>query len=129
MIFLSPNKPFSQVSKFLTMQAYAKPHYLALGLTEDDRAIEDIEKEEDPEITLRDLERLDPLRRSLRIAEKAENLNATAGRASNLNCDYLAITKELDKFASGVLTQCKSMEEVTVLLEHRPARNNKKGET
>merc|ERR1719500_1073973 len=121
-----------QVSKFLAMQAYAKPHYIALGLTEDDRIDTDIEKEEDPEKMekiLRDLEKLDPLRRALTIAEKAENLNATAGRASNLNCDYLAITEELDKFASGVLTQCKNMEEVEDLLEHRPASKDKDGRT
>ena len=98
------------------MQAYAKPHYIALGLTEDDRINKDFEEEEDPEKILQDLEKLDPLRRALQIAEKAENLNSTAGRASNLNCDYLAITKELDKFASSVLTQCKSMDEVEVLL-------------
>ena len=103
------------------MQAYAKPHYLALGLTEDDRVIEDIDDEE-----IQDLERLDPLRRALRFAGKAENLNSTAGRASNLNCDYLGIQEELDKFSSSVLTQCKSMDEVEVLLEHRPA-NNKTG--
>ena len=102
------------------MQAYAKPHYISFGLTEDERIDKDSEKEEDPE-KIQDLEKLDPLRRALQIAEKAENLNATAGRASNLNCDYLAITEELDKFASSVLTQCKSMEEVEVLLEHRPA--------
>ena len=100
------------------MQAYAKPHYLALGLTEDDRVDRDIDEE--------DLEKLDPLRRSLRIAGKAENLNSTAGRASNLNCDYLGIQKELDKFSSSVLTQCKSMHEVEVLLEHRP-KNSETG--
>ena len=110
------------------MHAYAKPHYIALGLTEDDRIDEDFKKEEDPEKMLQDLEKLDPLRRALQIAEKAENLNSTAGRASNLNCDYLAITEELDKFASSVLTQCKNMDEVEVLLEHRPA-SNKKGKT
>merc|ERR1719500_2165600 len=134
-----------QVSKFLAMQAYAKPHYIALGLTEDDlidtdiedpekilqidnipeKILQDLKKlDEDipiPEKILQDLEKLDPLRRALTIAEEAENLNATAGRASNLNCDYLAIRDELDKFASGVLTQCKSMKEVEDLLEHRPA--------
>ena len=109
------------------MQAYAKPHYISFGLTEDERIDKDSEKEEDPE-KIQDLEKLDPLRRALQIAEKAENLNATAGRASNLNCDYLAITEELDKFASSVLTQCKSMEEVEVLLEHRPA-SKKEGKT
>ena len=112
-----------QVSKFLAMQAYAKPHYLTLGLTEDDRVNGDIEEED-----IQDLEKLDPLRRSLRIAGKAENLNSTAGRASNLNCDYLGIQEELDKFSSSVLTQCKSMDEVEVLLEHRPA-NNREGPT
>ena len=100
-----------QVSKFLAMQAYAKPHYLTLGLTEDDRVNGDIEEED-----IQDLEKLDPLRRSLRIAGKAESLNSTAGRASNLNCDYLGIQEELDKFSSSILTQCKSMDEVEVLL-------------
>ena len=142
------------------MQAYAKPHYIALGLTEDDvidtdiedpekilqidnipeKILQDLKKldedlkklDEDipiPEKILQDLEKLDPLRRALTIAEEAENLNATAGRASNLNCDYLAIRDELDKFASGVLTQCKSMKEVEDLLEHRPASKDKDGRT
>ena len=40
-----------QVSKMLTMQAYAKPHYLALGLTED-RRVDNIRDED-----VKDLER------------------------------------------------------------------------
>ena len=41
---ISPSN--NQVSKFLAMQAYAKPHYIALGLTEDDRVDKDFEEEE-----------------------------------------------------------------------------------
>ena len=98
----------------LAMQAYAKPHYLALGLTED-RRVDNI-RDEDVE----DLEKLDPLRRALRLARRAEDFDETAGRSSNLNSNYIAIKEELDAFSSSILTQCKDMREVKTILEHRP---------
>ena len=55
------------MSKFLALQAYAKPHYLALGLTEDER--EDVNNAADEDLA--DLEKLDPLRRAHRLARKA----------------------------------------------------------
>ena len=85
----------------MAMQAYAKPHYLALGLTED-RRVDNI-RDEDVE----DLEKLDPLRRALRLAKRAEDFDSTAGRSSNLNSNYIAIKEELDAFSSSILTQCK----------------------
>ena len=106
----------SQVSKLLAMQAYAKPHYLALGLTEDER----VDGIEDDLVLVEDLEKLDPLRRALRLAKKAEAFDSTGGRTSNLNSNYKAIKEELDTFSCSILTQCKDMEEVETILEHRP---------
>ena len=97
------------------MQAYAKPHYLALGLTEDER-VDDVEDD----FIVEDLEKLDPLRRALRLAKKAEAFDSTGGRTSNLNSNYKAIKEELDTFSCSILTQCKDMREVETILEHRP---------
>ena len=105
----------SKVSKLLAMQAYAKPHYLALGLTEDKRVDNDIKDE-----VVEDLEKLDPLRRALRLARKAEDFDLIGGRTSNLDSNYKAIKDELDTFACSILTQCKDMTEVKTILEHRP---------
>ena len=99
------------------MQAYAKPHYLALGLTEDERV--DKIKDADAD-AVEDLEKLDPLRRALRLARKAEDFDSTRGRTSNLDSNYKAIKEELDTFACSILTQCKGMAEVETILEHRP---------
>ena len=105
----------SKVSKLLAMQAYAKPHYLALGLTEDERVDNDIKDE-----VVEDLEKLDPLRRALRLARKAEDFDLIGGRASNLDSNYKAIKDELDTFACSILTQCQDLTEVETILEHRP---------
>ena len=98
------------------MQAYAKPHYLALGLTEDSR-VDDIKDD-----VVEDLEKLDPLRRALRLARKAEDFDSTVGRTSKLDSNYKAIREELDTFACSILTQCKDMKEVETILEHRPVK-------
>ena len=70
------------------MQAYAKPHYLALGLTEDSR-VDDIKDD-----VVEDLEKLDPLRRALRLARKAEDFDSTVGRTSNLDSNYKIIRED-----------------------------------
>ena len=85
------------------MQAYAKPHYLALGLTEDDRIIEDIEKEEDPENTLRDLESLDP-----EIAERIQEKDrAKAAKTRSMLAEHFKLIEAFFK-------------QYKVLLQHSP---------
>ena len=69
--YFEPNKKSEmQVGKFLAIQAFAKPHYLSLGFIEDSR-IEEGEKLSEDDI--KDLEKLDPLRRAFKLAEYAEN--------------------------------------------------------
>ena len=96
------------------MQAYAKPHYLALGLTEDER-LDNID-----EHNIDDLEKLDPLRRALTLAKQAEEFDSTSGRTSHLDSNYKAIQVELDTFSYSILSQCKDMKDVETILEHRP---------
>ena len=59
----------SQVKKYLTFKAYARPHYLSLAMLEESRIPEegDIHKSD-----LEDLQHLDPLRRAFTLAEEAE---------------------------------------------------------
>ena len=105
-----------KVSKFLALQAYAKPHYLALGLIVDER--EDVDNAADEDLV--DLEKLDPLRRALRLARKADDFNVISDRTSNLNSNYQGIKDELDAFSCSILTQCKDLKEVAPILEHKP---------
>ena len=104
------------VAKFLTFDAYASPHYLALGFTEDPRI-------DDPRIgaeDLKDLDRLDPLRRAFKLAEKAEEFEKDRPGASELAKNFAAIEKNLDKFSRGILNQCSDMDEVKTILSHKP---------
>ena len=104
------------MSKFLALQAYAKPHYLALGLIVDER--EDVDNAADEDLV--DLEKLDPLRRALRLARKADDFNVISDRTSNLNSNYQGIKDKLDAFSCSILTQCKDLKEVATILEHKP---------
>ena len=67
------------MGKFLAIQAFAKPHYLSLGFVEDDR-IED----DDSIDVIKDLEKLDPLRRAFKLSEYTENISTEQGETANL---------------------------------------------
>ena len=106
------------MGKFLAIQAFAKPHYLSLGFIEDDR----IEEENLEDDDIKDLEKLDPLRRAFKLAEYAENSTTEQGETVNLESSYLHIKEELEIFSRGVLTTCHTMAEVEMILEHQPEK-------
>merc|ERR1712130_249109 len=84
------------VAKYLTFDAYASPHYLSLGFTEDPRI-------DDPDIgleDLQDLDKLDPLRRAFQLAEKAEEFQSDA---SELAKSFAGIKHSLEEFTRGIL--------------------------
>ena len=113
------------VAKYLTFDAYASPNYLSLGFTEDPRI-------DDPDIgpeDLRDLERLDLLRRAFQLAEKAEEFQTTRLGASELAKNFAAIKENLEKFTRGILTQCSDMEENSSILAHKPDDTDGNDET
>ena len=110
------------MGKFLAIQAFAKPHYLSLGFIEDSR-IEEGEKLSEDDI--KDLEKLDPLRRAFKLAEYAENATSAPGQTVNLKNSYLRIKEDLETFSRGVLTTCQNMDEVETILEHRPEKKDK----
>ena len=108
------------VAKYLTFDAYAAPHYLSLGFTEDPRI-------DNPDLgpeDLRDLDRLDPLRRAFHLAEKAEEFETETLGASELAKNFAAIKEQLEKFTRGILTQCSDMEEIRTILDHKPDVTN-----
>ena len=109
------------MGKFLAIQAFAKPHYLSLGFIEDSR-IEEGEKLSEDDI--KDLEKLDPLRRAFKLAEYAENSTPEPGQTVNLKNSYLRIKEDLETFSRGVLTACQNMEEVETILEQQPLPDN-----
>ena len=111
------------MGKFLAIQAFAKPHYLSLGFVEDDR-IED----DDSIDVIKDLEKLDPLRRAFKLSEYAENISTEQGETANLESNYLHVKEELEAFSRGVLTTCHNMTEVEVILEHEPEKTKKEKE-
>ena len=108
------------MAQFLAMEAYSKPHYIALAFTEDKR----IDEEEISEDVIKDLEKLDPLRRAFQLADWAENLHSKPGQSTNLKSNYVEIREKMDGFARGVLTQCHNMDEVETILEHQPQPEN-----
>ena len=101
------------MGKFLAIQAFAKPYYLSLGFIEDDR----IEQENLDDDDIKDLEKLDPLRRAFKLSEYAENTTMEQGQAVNLANSYLHVKEELETFSRGVLTTCHNMAEVELILE------------
>jgi len=113
-----------QVGKFLAIQAFAKPHYISLGFIEDDR----IEQENLDDDDIKDLEKLDPLRRAFKLSEYAENSTAEQGETVNLESSYLHVKEELETFSRGVLTTCHNMTEVEMILEHTPEKTKKEKE-
>ena len=59
-----------QVAKFLAMEAYSKPNYISLAFTEDKR----IDQAEVSDADIKDLEKLDPLRRAFQLADWADDI-------------------------------------------------------
>ena len=112
------------MGKFLAIQAFAKPHYISLGFIEDDR----IEQENLDDDDIKDLEKLDPLRRAFKLSEYAENSTAEQGETVNLESSYLHVKEELETFSRGVLTTCHNMAEVELILEHTPEKTKKEKE-
>ena len=112
------------MGKFLAIQAFAKPHYISLGFIEDDR----IEQENLDDDDIKDLEKLDPLRRAFKLSEYAENTTMEQGQAVNLANSYLHVKEELETFSRGVLTTCHNMAEVEKILEHTPEKTKKEKE-
>ena len=84
------------------MEAYSKPHYIGLAFTEEKR----IDEAEISDDVIKDLEKLDPLRRAFQLADWAERLHSMPGQATNLKSNYVEIKEKMDGFARGVLTQC-----------------------
>ena len=97
------------------MEAYSKPHYISLAFTEDKR----IDEDEISDDVIKDLEKLDPLRRAFELADWADQMHST-----NLKSNYDEIKDKLDGFTRGVLTQCHNMDEVETILEHQPQPEN-----
>ena len=72
-----------QVQKLMVFKAYANPFYTSLAFSEDKRILETEKRNEDrknPDVhfssdDIKDLQKLDPLRRTLRLAEIAESLS------------------------------------------------------
>ena len=103
------------MARFLAMEAYSKPHYISLAFTEDKR----IDEAEISDDVIKDLEKLDPLRRAFELADWADQMHST-----NLKSNYDEIKDKLDGFTRGVLTQCHNMDEVETILEHQPQPEN-----
>ena len=105
------------VAQYLTFDAYASPHYLSLGFTNDPRI-------DDPDIgpeDLKDLDRLDPLRRAFQLAEKAEEFQE---ETSELAKNFAGIKNNLETYTRGILTQCSDMGEINTILSHKPDASN-----
>ena len=111
------------VEKLLLYKAYSNPQYLSMALSNDKR-IQDLSKvptdENDKKTILRDLQRIDPLRRAFDLAEGAEQLSNNIQGFSELKKSYKEIQDELEGFTQSILTQCSNMEEVRSILEHNP---------
>merc|ERR1719180_772900 len=111
------------VEKLLLYKAYSNPQYLSMSLSNDKR-IQDLSKvpttENDKKTILRDLQRIDPLRRAFDLAEGAEQLSNNIQGFSELKKSYKEIQDELEGFTQSILTQCSNMEEVRSILEHNP---------
>ena len=107
------------VEKLLLYKAYSNPQYLSMALSNDKR-IQDLSTTEDEKTILRDLQRIDPLRRAFDLAEGAEQLSNNIQGFSELKNSYKEIQDELEGFTQSILTQCSNMEEVRLILEHNP---------
>ena len=119
------------VEKLLLYKAYSNPQYLSMALS-NDKSIEDLsmaqtndsrdqeEKNEKDKKILRDLQRIDPLRRAFDLAEEAEKLSNNIQGFSELKSSYKEIQEELEGFTQSILTQCSNMDEVRSILEHNP---------
>ena len=77
---------------------------------------------------IKDLEKLDPLRRSFKLAEYTENSTTEQGETVNQEYSYLHVKEELETFSRGVLTTCHNMTEVEMILEHTPEKTKKQKE-
>ena len=126
-IVMKPPNLDNTVEKLLLFKAYSNPQYLSMALTSDKRIeklsiaeeIESKEEDKDKEI-LKDLQRIDPLRRAFVLAEGAERLSTNVEGFSELRNSYKEIQTELEGFTQSILTQCSNMDEVRSILEHNP---------
>ena len=121
------------VEKLLLYKAYSNPRYLSMAL-ENDQTIEDLSKgltddkrTEEPkkETILRDLQRIDPLRRAFDLAEEAEQRSNNVQGFSELKNSYKEIQEELEGFTQSILTQCSNMARVRSILELNPDDDDK----
>ena len=118
------------VEKLLLYKAYSNPQYLSMALSKDknkdeakDKGIEGLSNaltDEDKKKILRDLQRIDPLRRAFDLAEEAEQRSHNVQGFSELKNSYKEIQEELEGFTQSILTQCSNMTEVRSILEHNP---------
>ena len=121
-----------QVQKLMVFKAYANPFYTSLAFSEDKRILQTEKRNEDkknPDVhfssdDIKDLQKLDPLRRTLRLAEIAESLSNNLDGKNELKEEYNQIKRELEDFSHEILTNCSAMDEVETLLEHNPYDND-----
>lgn len=124
----NPSSSKDQVQKLMVFKAYANPFYISLAFSEDTRlqlidkmgAAEDLLDDD----IIKDLQRLDPLRRTLNLAEKAESLSNNLDGMNELKYEYSEIKEELEAFGHQILTACSNMEEAETILEHNPHDND-----
>ena len=119
---MEPPGEEDQVEKLLAFKAYSKPHYLSLAFAKETRIkefpdVEDKNIEDDIRV---DLQKLDPLRRALDLAEKADTFSTEFKGLSELKNNYVDIKDELEVFGHGLLTQCSDMKEISTIMEHNP---------
>ena len=124
----NPSSQKDQVQKLMVFKAYANPFYISLAFSEDTRlqpmdkmgAAEDLLEDD----VIKDLQRLDPLRRTLSLAEKAESLSNNLDGMNELKYEYNEIKEELEAFGHQILTACSNMNETETVLEHNPYDND-----
>ena len=124
----NPSSQKDQVQKLMVFKAYANPFYISLAFTEDTRlrlmdkmGIAQHLLEND---VIDDLQKLDPLQRTLKLAEKAESLSNNLDGMNELKYEYNEIKEELEAFAHDILTACSNMNEAEIVLEHNPHDND-----
>ena len=119
-----PPREKDQVQKLMIFKAYANPYYVSLAFSEDLRfkLVDKMNSSEEPldDEMITDLQRLDPLRRTLKLAEEAEALSNNLDGMNELKNDYKEIKEELEAFSYDILTACSNMDEAKIILEHNP---------
>ena len=124
----NPPSQRDRVQKLMVFKAFANPFYISLAFSEDTRLqlmdkmgiAEDLLDDD----IIKDLQKLDPLRRTLKLAEKAESLSNNLDGMNELKYEYNEIKEELEAFAYKLLTACSNMNEAETVLEHNPHDND-----